>query len=182
MLIGGSDIETTGLKTGDHRIIEVYHAVWDFHKRVKVDSFHELIDPQRSIPADSTRIHNLTAADLAGKRTWDDVAPEFLKSLNSVEQVVFHNGQGFDGPFIDYELKRIGLPPSNMSIIDTFLLGRWATPDGKAPSLKELCRACEVDYQPSEAHRADYDTDKMMSCFFKAVDWGFIDVGTDIAA
>lgn len=54
--------------------------------------------------------------------------------------------------------------------------GRWATPMGKYPSLKELCFACDVPYDPEKAHGAEYDVDMMMQSFLFGYKLGFFKV------
>lgn len=172
----GLDIETTGLETGDHRIIEVYLGLWR-SEGPPIFEYNQRIDPQRAVPLESQRIHGLTNADLAGKPTWSAVAPTIQKVLNKADVYVAHNGEHFDLPFLEYELRRVGLKLPQRPIIDTMRQGVWATPDGKSPSLAELCFACGVDYDPAQAHAAHYDVrDTMMPAFFKALSWGFIEV------
>lgn len=172
MIIAGTDIETTGLTYGDHRIVEVYIGLWDLDTRELVLELNERVDPQRSIDAKAQAVHGISPAALIGKPTWDAVGPKVATVLDQAHMFVAHNDE-FDYPFIDYELKRIGLSGLDMLRFDTMTNGRWATPNGKIPNLGELCFACGVDYDPSKAHAAEYDVDRMMQCFFHAYDWGF---------
>ena len=55
---------------------------------------------------------------------------------------------------------------------------RWATPDGKWPKLGELCFACGVNYNADEAHAAEYDVNKMMECFKKTQELGYLSSNT----
>lgn len=175
MLIVGTDTETTGLQPGDHRFVELYAGIWDSTTQQKVDEFYTLVNPERSVPADATRIHGYTAADLVNAPTWASVASDFANMLNRGDVAAIHNVE-FDRPFINYELKRISLPEFQTPCYDTFLQCRFATPYGKAPSLKELCRAAGVEYDTDAAHAADYDVSVMMQAFFRFVDWGYIDL------
>jgi DNA polymerase III subunit epsilon len=177
MLISAVDTETTGLDPGDHRIIEAFAGLYDTDTRKKVDQFYTLIDPQRSIPIESQRIHHITPAMLIGKPIWDFVAEDFRKFVRRGKLFVAHNAD-FDERFINYELQRIKLPTLNLAKFDTMLQGRWATWNGAVPNLGALCFACGVDYDTTKAHGAEYDVDVMMQCFFKALDWGFITLPT----
>lgn len=179
MLIAGTDIETTGLEPGDHRIIEVYTGIWDLGSRSQVDEYFQRIHPQRSIAVDAQRVHGISLADLEGCPVWDDMARDFAKSLNRADLIVGHNLIQFDMPFIGYELKRVGLAPVERPLFDT-MNARWATVNGKLPTLAELCFACGVDYDPAQAHKADYDVGVMMKAFFNALDWGWFQIGETV--
>ncbi|SER27818.1 DNA polymerase-3 subunit epsilon [Faunimonas pinastri] len=172
-LLAGTDIETTGLEPGDHRLVEFYAGLWDLRSRKRVFELNQRIDPQRSIGIEAQRVHKISLGDLVGCPTWDMVAPKAHAVLSRADMIVAHNGDGFDLPFLNYEFKRVGLPPIEKPTVDTMLQGRWATPIGKSPNLGELCFACDMPYDASKAHAADYDVGVMMDCFFAGLDWGF---------
>lgn len=171
MIEAGIDIETTGLLSADHRIVEVYIGLWK--DGTLVWEYNQRIDPKRSIGADAQRVHGISASDLIGKPTWEEVAATIKGVLERADAYVWHNGDEFDGPFIDMELARVGLVMPKRPAIDTMQQGIWASPDGKKPRLGELAFACGVDYDPSKAHAADYDVNIMMDSYFRGVDWGF---------
>lgn len=173
MIIGGLDTETTGLEPGDHRFVEVFVELIDYPTRKSVGKKLQRINPQRSIQPAAQAVHKISLSDLMGEPKWEDVAPALHKLLNRCDLLVAHNGEGFDLPFLNYEFKRVGLPAITVPVFDTMLEGRWATPVGKVPNLGELCWACEVDYDGSKAHAADYDVNVMLQCFFRGMDWGF---------
>lgn len=176
MLIVGSDIETTGLEPGDHKVIEFYAEAWSWEpgrEPEKLETTLLRIHPQRNIPIESQRIHKITLSDLEGCPTWDKVAEKAHRALVGADMIVGHNFKGFDMPFLNHEFMQAGLPPLNPQIIDTMLDGRWATPTGKVPNLGELCFACDIPYDTTLAHSAAYDVDVMMQAFFKAVGWGW---------
>ncbi len=173
----GVDIETTGLEKGDHRIVEIYIGLWRGEKLLR--EFNQRIDPQRSISKEAQDVHKISSADLVGKPVWSAVAPTVHAFLSKADVWVAHNGDEFDFPFIAYELKRVGLVMPAKPQIDTMQF-TWATPDGKKPSLKELCLACDVEYLETTttgvgAHAADYDVRVMMECLFNARRWGVVE-------
>lgn len=179
----GFDIETTGLDFGDHRIIEVYIGLYREDKLLR--EYFTRIDPQRSIAKEAQAVHKITSADLVGKPTWEAVAPKVHAFLSRADIWVAHNGEGFDKPFIAYEMKRVGLAMPERPMIDTMQF-QWATPDGKKPSLKELCLACGVEYAETDqtgigAHAADYDVDVMMQSLFAARRFGAVERPAQIA-
>lgn len=171
LIAAGIDTETTGLLASDHRIIEIHIALW--RNGSKFWEYDQRIDPQRAISVEAQRVHGITSADLIGKPTWDVVGPQVYKVLTKADYYVWHNGNEFDGPFIDMELQRIGLALPVKPSVDTMLNGVWATPDGKKPRLGELCFACGTPYDESLAHGADYDVDVMMQSYLRGCAWGF---------
>lgn len=171
-----TDTETTGLEIGEHRFVEVYAALYDLASRTLVAEYNERINPQRSISPGAEAVHHISLADLQGKPTWDMIAPKFHAFLNRAELIVAHNGVDFDMPFINYEVKRAGLTEIVIPCFDTMKEARWATPQGKSPTLSELCFACGVSYDPAKAHAADYDVGMMTECFWRGLDWGFYKV------
>lgn len=178
MLIAGSDIETTGLLApdgtpGDHRIVEVYVGLYDATSRKLVAKYFQRINPQRAIQPAAQAVHKISITDLQSSPVWKDVAADFRAFIERADLVVGHNWNGFDAPFIDGELQRVGLPKLTKPTFDTMLEGRWATPTGLIPNLGALCWACDVPYDTSKAHAADYDVDVMMQSFFRGLEWGF---------
>ena len=180
MLISGTDLETTGLNLAEHRIIELCVASYDWDgttaKHLGTKTWR--IDPQRSIDAGAQKVHGISASDLIGKPTWDVVAPEIVEELNNADVVVGHNGYDFDFTFIVRELERIRQTLPDFIPFDTMVHGRWSTPMGKAPNLRELCFACGIPYDPSKAHAAEYDTMRMMECFFFGLNRGVFTLPT----
>lgn len=174
LIIAGLDLETTGLLTDDHRIIEVYIGLW--RDGTKVFEFEQRINPERQIAVDATRVHGITNADVIASPTFKDVAPKIVAILSRARVFVAHNGEDFDGPFLAQELKRVGASLPKRPMFDTMKQGVWATPTGKMPNLGELCFACGVPYDPSLAHAAAYDVEKMMDCLHRGIDWGFYDM------
>lgn len=171
MIIAGLDIETTGLLTPDHRIIEIYISLWKDKKRIW--QYEQRINPERAISTDSQRVHGISINDLYHMPTWETVAPIVCQILSRADLLIAHNGNEFDLPFIAKELKRVGLKMPEKPSIDTMLDGVWATSDGKKPKLGELAFACGIEYDPAKAHAASYKVDVMMRCFYKALDWSF---------
>ena len=149
------DTETTGLDplTGD-RVIEFagLELVNDLPTGV---FFHRVVDPQRDIPADASRIHGMTNADVTGKPLFADIAQELLAFLGDAP-LVAHNA-AFDFGFLDGEFRRIGLPMLDRSrMVDTLALAKAKFP-GMPNSLDALCRRFEIDLSARTTHNALLD-------------------------
>ena len=100
------DVETTGLNpAGGDRVISI-GCVELIERELTGRTFHCLLDPQRSIPADASRVHGITDEHVAGKPLFTDVAGEFLDFVRGAE-LLGHNLE-FDRGFLDEELRRAG--------------------------------------------------------------------------
>lgn len=179
MIIGGLDIETTGLdQEKGHRIIEFATLLYLYDEGSGTvtprGKFVQRINPQRAIDPAAQAVHGISFEDVAHCPTWEEVAPKALKVMSACNLIVAHNGNGFDLPFIAAELLRVGQPIPDVQAVDTMLQGRWATPMGKLPNLGEFCFATGVDYDKEKAHAAEYDVSVMMEGFFVALRKGFI--------
>lgn len=173
-MIFGFDIETTGLEYAKgHKIIELA-ALKYTPKGELTDKMIVRIDPMRGIDADAQAVHGISIEELEGMPRFADIAEQFIGFIADCKLGVAHNGHGFDVPFVEHELKQIGMTlPGHIRWVDTMAGGRWATESGKFPNLGELCFACNVDYEPEKAHAAEYDVDRMMNCFFTAFKHGY---------
>ena len=149
------DTETTGLDplNGD-RVIELA-ALELINELPTGRHFHALIDPRRDIPPDASRIHGLTAADLAGKPVFADVAGDLAAFLGN-SRLIAHNAP-FDFGFLDMEFGRAGLPPLPRDrMIDTLALAKARFP-GMPNSLDALCRRFAIDLSARTTHNALLD-------------------------
>jgi DNA polymerase-3 subunit epsilon len=97
------DTETTGGSSSHgHRLTEVA-AVRIRDGRV-VDRFASLVNPERTIPPEITRLTGITNAMVAKAPAFDSVAPDLLDFLGT-SVIVAHNAP-FDRAFLDAELRR----------------------------------------------------------------------------
>ena len=149
------DTETTGLDplTGD-RIIEIaaLELIRDLPTGVV---FHRLIDPERDIHPDASRVHGLTRADLQGKPRFAEIVDELLAFIGG-DPLVAHNAT-FDFSFLNAELARVGRPSVCLTRkVDTLELARTRFP-GLPNSLDALCRRFGIDLSERTSHNALLD-------------------------
>lgn len=172
------DTETTGLDpaTGD-RVIEVA-AVELVNLLPTGATFHRLIDPERDIPAEASRIHGFTNGDLAGKPKFAEIAAEMLAFLGDAP-IVAHNAP-FDFGFLDAELLRAGFPKLNRALmIDSLMLAKERYP-GMPNSLDALCRRLGVDNSMRAAHNAILDCNLLAQVYLELM--GGKQPGLELAA
>jgi DNA polymerase-3 subunit epsilon len=149
------DTETTGLDPlqGD-RVIEVA-AVELVNLLPTGQSFHRLVDPQRDIPAEATRVHGFTNGDLAGKPRFPEIVADLLAFLGDAP-IIAHNAP-FDFGFLDAELFRCGMPALDRGrMIDSLAIAKARYP-GMPNSLDALCRRLGIDNSMRTSHNAVLD-------------------------
>lgn len=149
------DTETTGLEplSGD-RVIEVA-ALELINDLPTGRHFHTLIDPKRDVPAEASRVHGFTSADLEGKPLFADIAAGLLDFFGDAK-LIAHNAP-FDFGFLDMEFTRCGLPPLDRGrMVDTLALAKERFP-GMPNSLDALCRRFSIDLSARTTHNALLD-------------------------
>lgn len=149
------DTETTGLDplTGD-RVIEI--ACIELHRDLPTGAtFHALIDPERDIPEEATRIHGYRRSHLQGKPRFADMVDAFLAFVQD-SPLIAHNAP-FDFGFLNAELRRANREPLDMSrMICTLVLAKTRFP-GLPNSLDSLCRRYDIDLTERTSHNALLD-------------------------
>jgi DNA polymerase-3 subunit epsilon len=149
------DTETTGFDPLEgHRVIEIA-AIELVNLLPTGRAFHTLLDPQRDVPPEATKVHGFTRADLEGKPLFPAVAEAMLAFLGDAP-IIAHNAP-FDFRFLDAELLRAKRPPLDASRMrDSLILARERFP-GAPNSLDALCRRFDIDLSQRTTHNALLD-------------------------
>jgi DNA polymerase-3 subunit epsilon len=151
------DTETTGLEPEDgHRVIEL-GCVEMVNRRPTGRTFHQYLNPHRTIDPGAVEVHGLTNEFLADKPAFEDVVDEFLEFVEGAELVI-HNAP-FDVGFLDHELRLSGKKQSMggvCRVLDTLVMARQRHP-GQRNSLDALCKRYDVDNSRRELHGALLD-------------------------
>lgn len=159
------DTETTGLDPlrGD-RVVEIGCVELLNHMPTGA-VFHVYINPERDMPAEAERVHGLSAAFLADKPKFADIADDFLKFIEGA-RLVAHNAS-FDINFLNAELTRIGKPAiDNSLVIDTLVLARRRNP-GARNSLDDLCARFGIDNSRRTKHGALLDSEILADVYLE---------------
>ncbi|MGD9785522.1 MAG: DNA polymerase III subunit epsilon [Hyphomicrobiaceae bacterium] len=150
------DTETTGLdfRKGD-RLIEI--GCVELINRIPTGrEYHVYINPERDVPADAERVHGISTAFLVDKPRFAEIAAAFASFIGE-DPLVIHNA-GFDIPFLNSELKRVGLAELTMDrVVDTLQLARRKHPAGPN-TLDALCKRYGVDNSQRVKHGALLDS------------------------
>lgn len=158
------DTETTGFDpaTGD-RIVEI--GCVELLNRIPTGAtFHVYINPERDMPAQAEAVHGLSAAFLADKPLFADVAEQFLEFIGTDSKLVAHNA-GFDMTFLEFELKKCGLAaPTRDRVVDTLILARRKHPGG-GNKLDDLCARYGIDNSRRTKHGALLDAELLAEVY-----------------
>ena len=162
------DTETTGLSTTTkHRIVEIGCIELDNQIPTK-KIFHAYINPQRSVSEDAYKIHGYSDKFLADKKTFPEIADEFINFIKN-KKIIIHNA-GFDLSFINYELKLANLKTlGRENIVDTLELARQKYP-GSQNSLDALCKRFNIDNSRRTKHSALVDCELLKEVYINLLD------------
>ena len=172
------DTETTGFDpaSGD-RVLEVA-AIELFNFVPTGGTFHKVVDPQRDVPEEATRVHGFTAEMLRGKPLFADIADELIAFLGSSE-IIAHNAP-FDFGFLDAEFVRAGRPKLDRArMVDSLDIAKRRYP-GMPNSLDALCRRLGVDNSMRTSHNALLDVKLLAEVFLQLM--GGKQPGLELAA
>lgn len=146
------DTETTGLDpVAGHRIVEI-GCVELLNHLPTGRTFHCYLNPERSMPTDAFGVHGLSAAFLADKPRFAEIADSLLQFLAD-SPLVIHNA-AFDLGFLNAELRRTARDEiAGERTIDTVRLARCKYP-GAPANLDALCRRYQIDLSDRVIHGA----------------------------
>ena len=153
------DVETTGLKPcDDDRIIEfgaIEFQCNESGRLQKIEQYNWLLDPERELPTEITRVTNIQPYMLRNKPKFEELA-ETIHSLFKGAIVVAHNFV-FDLSFLKAEFALLGMCwPNTLAEIDTLLLARKFM---KLKSNRLGVVAEELGFKLTNAHRAKDDAE-----------------------
>ncbi len=161
------DTETTGFDPveGD-RIVEI-GAVELYNHLPTGRTWHQYINPQRTMPAGAFEVHGLGDDFLRDKPVFAAIGQAFLDFIEDAKLVI-HNAS-FDMKFLNHELRQIGLPEIPWArAIDTLAIARQKFP-GSPASLDALCRRFGVNNSAREKHGALLDSEILAEVYLELI-------------
>ncbi len=157
------DIETTGLSAINDAITEI--GAIKIKDGQVIDTFSQLINPERKIPEFITNLTGITDEMVKDKPTVDKVILEFNEFIKGAV-LVAHNAS-FDVGFIREKLKLINLGLYN-PVLDTLELARAVFTDLKNHKLDTIAKYLDISLE--NHHRAVDDATATMEIFLKTMD------------
>jgi len=159
------DTETTGFDpdSGD-KIVEI-GAVEIINYLPTGKTYHQYINPQRSMPAGAFAVHGLGDEFLADKPIFTDIAQAFIDFIGD-SPLVIHNAS-FDMKFLNAELRWANLKEiPYKQAIDTLDIARRKFP-GAQNSLDALCRRFHIDNSRRTKHGALLDSEILAEVYLE---------------
>ncbi|MEP2919651.1 DNA polymerase III subunit epsilon [Sulfitobacter sp.] len=161
------DTETTGFdpQSGD-RIVEI-GAVELIGHMATGKTFHEYINPERSMPDEAFQVHGLGDDFLRDKPKFAAVGQAFLDFVGDSKMII-HNA-AFDMKFLNFELGKMGLRTLPWEqALDTLAIARKKFP-GSPSSLDALCRRFGIDNTSRTLHGALLDSEILAEVYLELI-------------
>ncbi|MFY0693166.1 MAG: DNA polymerase III subunit epsilon [Paracoccaceae bacterium] len=161
------DTETTGFEPSEgDRIVEI-GAVELYNHMPTGSTYHQYINPERSMPSEAFEVHGLGDEFLRDKPVFKSVGQEFLDFVQDATLVI-HNA-AFDMKFLNAELgwANLKLLRSDQAL-DTLAIARKKYP-GSPASLDALCRRFGIDNSAREKHGALLDSEILAEVYLELI-------------
>ena len=141
------DTETTGTQIDKDRIVEIAA-----YNGTTGASFQTLVNPEIPIPAEATKIHGITTAEVADAPKFPEAYRQFSEFCGTDNILVAHNNNSFDYPLLLRECHRHGLPEPKLRTIDSLKCAKKYRTDLPQHSLQYLRQV--YGFEENQAHRA----------------------------
>ncbi|WP_282024214.1 DNA polymerase III subunit epsilon [Limimaricola cinnabarinus] len=161
------DTETTGFEPAEgDRIVEI-GAVELLNHMPTGRTYHQYINPERSMPKGAFEVHGLGDDFLRDKPKFAAIAQDFLDFIGDA-RLVIHNA-AFDMKFLNAELGWVNKPKIPMDrALDTLAIARKRFP-GSPASLDALCRRFGIDNGARTLHGALLDSEILAEVYLELI-------------
>ncbi|HJH06965.1 MAG TPA: PHP domain-containing protein, partial [Fusobacterium ulcerans] len=153
------DLETMGLNSHEHEIIEIGAVKLQGTRIVERDS--QLVNPKKPIPKKIQELTNISQDMVDNMPTIEEVLPKFMEFVGD-STMVAHNAP-FDMGFIRRDVKKFMGYDYKPAVIDTLQMARDLYPELKAYGLKNLNKVLGLSLD--NHHRAVDDSQATANMF-----------------
>jgi DNA polymerase-3 subunit epsilon len=137
------DTETTGLRPAEgDQIIQIGAVRIVNNKLLAQESFDQLVDPRRLIPASTVKIHGITQDMVAGKPAIGPVLQSF-QAFAKDTVLVAHNA-AFDMRFLELQERETGIV-FGQPVLDTLLLSAVVHPNQESHRLEAIAQRFNIE-------------------------------------
>ncbi|HSX11591.1 MAG TPA: DUF3820 family protein [Chlamydiales bacterium] len=157
------DTETTGVKPGKDRIVEI--AAFDPQRERRFCTF---TNPECPIPSDASAITGITDEMVKEAPLIKEALSSFAEFCSGDVVLIAHNNDAFDKLFLESEFERAGLPMPKWTFIDSLKWSRKYRNDLPRHSLQSLREVYGIE--ANQAHRALDDCIVLHQIFSRMVD------------
>ena len=161
------DLETTGLHANEGDSIIEIGAVKMCRGKI-IDTFDELINPNRLISDEIISITGITNEMLEGKPDEEAMVKKFMDWVGDLPMVA-HNAK-FDISFINMAYLKYDLGRLNNTLIDTLGLSRYLESNERYHNLATLTIRYNIPWDEDKHHRANYDAEGTALIFYKMLE------------
>ncbi|MEE2950819.1 DNA polymerase-3 subunit epsilon [Fulvimarina manganoxydans] len=161
------DTETTGLDNSLDRVIEIGGVeLWNHIPTGK--TFHVFVNPDgKKVDPAAFDVHGISNEFLTDKPRFAEIVDDFVAFFADAK-LIAHNAF-FDVGFLNAELKRVGQPPIEPSVvIDTLSMARRKFPMAPA-TLDALCSRFSIDTSRREKHGALLDSELLADVYIELI-------------
>ncbi|TYA54811.1 3'-5' exonuclease [Formosa maritima] len=146
------DLETTGVNISNDRIVEI--SILKVYPDGKEERYTRLVNPTIPIPAEVTKIHGISDANVADKPTFKELAKEINNLIKDSDLGGF-NSNRFDIPLLAEEMLRadIDFDMKNRQSVDVQTIFHKMEQRTLVAAYKFYC-----DKNLDDAHSAEADT------------------------
>ncbi len=151
------DLETTGIDVEKDRVIQI--AVIRVEPDGSRRTYETLVNPERPIPPEATKVHGIKDADVAGKPTFSQIRLELEEYLAGAD-LAGYNSIRFDTPLLQNELRWAGsdFDLHGVKQVDAMKIFHAMEPRNLEAALRFYCNEELVN-----AHSALADTEATLS-------------------
>ncbi|QZE12176.1 PolC-type DNA polymerase III [Mycoplasma sp. Ms02] len=159
------DIETTGLSSKAHELIEFGSVLVSKNKILERHQF--FVKAKEPITSKTTELTKITQEHV-------DSGLELKEALLKIHAIldnkiaVAHNAN-FDTNFLFEKFLENGIPLPSTVFIDSLIVSRLVFKDKKAHRLESFCSYLGVNYDTSTAHRADVDAEVLAKAWIAVI-------------
>ncbi len=149
------DLETTGLAYDTDTILEIgavrFRDAQVFTTTVEECDLQQLVNPQRDIPVEITKLTGITQSMVQNAPTWNQIRDQVIQLLAvPVSHFIAHNVQ-FEIQFLTAQ----GVSLTHLQQLDTYDMVHMFMPGASRASLGVVCHRLGISLR--QAHRADHD-------------------------